>query len=216
MPKFGEQKCLRLRFQFSISNVPFNIGQHDSSRGSKKGSKSHVTPGISPTQSNRNLLIRRRKATPERFPKPWVGSSNLPRPTIIFNEVRHIDHLPLLPLLRGCCVFLLTWFCIQGVNPGDVAAWDQVPVSVHRHLNRAVSHLVFDVSQACPLLNEERRECVAQRVERDSPQACGLQAWHEIAMVNIAPAEMPAGSRRKNQLRDKEINGWPSVSNLPF
>lgn len=32
-------------------------------------SKTHVTPGASPTQSYRNLLIRRRTPVPERFLK---------------------------------------------------------------------------------------------------------------------------------------------------
>jgi len=47
---------------------------------------------------------------------------------------------------------------VEPIDGGTVAAGHEMAVDVHRHLDRAMPHLIANVGEALALLNEQRRE----------------------------------------------------------
>jgi len=52
--------------------------------------------------------------------------------------------------LRGSCILLLTCLSVEPIDPGNIRAWNKVPVKVHSYRDRAVPELVAYIRQARP------------------------------------------------------------------
>ena len=68
--------------------------------------------------------------------------------------------------MARCC------FRVEGINPADIAARNEVPVNIHGDLDRAVAHLLLDIGKAGALLNEKGSERVSKCMEGDPTNPC--------------------------------------------
>ena len=46
---------------------------------------------------------------------------------------------------------------VETVNRRPIGPWDEVPVDIHRHLDRAVAELLLHLGERFALLNEQTR-----------------------------------------------------------
>src|SRR5205823_11429159 len=75
------------------------------------------------------------------------------------------------PLLRLCCGLLRNGLPVELVHVRHVGSWNQVPVDVHSHLDRAVPHLVPYVGELGAGLDEQTSIAVSKIVKADLPRS---------------------------------------------
>ena len=76
---------------------------------------------------------------------------------------------------RGCRFGLnsrIDRWCIEPVHGLFVSSRNQIPVTVHRDLNRGVAQLFFHVYWTFAVLQKQRDERVAQIMEPHLTQSC--------------------------------------------
>ena len=75
-----------------------------------------------------------------------------------------------------------------------------MPIGVHRHLNRTVAHLLFDVGDRSAILDEEATEGVPQFVKADPPKPGPLNAWEEEVVNEVGRVEDRTHTGREDQI----------------
>ena len=72
--------------------------------------------------------------------------------------------------LRLSCSLLRSCFPIQAIYPIDVCGRDEMPVSVHRDLDRTVPHLILYVGKGCTVLYQKTSERMPEVMESESSE----------------------------------------------
>jgi hypothetical protein len=77
--------------------------------------------------------------------------------------------------LRSGCIGVAAGYVVQPVHRSAVRAGDEVSVGVYGYLDRRVPELLLNVLEALAVLQQQRRERVAQVLDVDVPQPRLLQ-----------------------------------------
>ncbi len=84
-----------------------------------------------------------------------------------------------MPTVRGCgfsFFFDLIHRSVEPIHRLLIPAWDEMPVKVHRDLNRRMTHLFLDVDRAFALLKQKTGERMAKVMKANFTQASSLES----------------------------------------
>ena len=87
---------------------------------------------------------------------------------------------------------LISGDVVKSIDRGTISTRNEMPVRVHRDLNRRVSELVLHVGEALAVRDQERRVRVAEIVDPNLPKAGLLEHPRPNARVEVVAVEHAA------------------------